>query len=145
MIHPTSGISPLARTRRDHHPDCFVCSAERSFGLRVDYRPRAAGGGVEADVDCPRPWQGYTGTTHGGIVAALVDGAMTHCLFAESIVAVTARLEVRYRHPLAIDQPAHVVAEIVRRSAPLYIIEARITQARRLRVTATGSFMRQNR
>lgn len=124
------------------HPDCFVCSPQRPFGLHIDYR-RRDGGGVEAQLDCPAAWQGYPGHVHGGVIASLVDGAMTHGLFAEGVTAVTADLRVRYRHPLRLDEPARVVAEIDRRSPPLYVLHARIVQGDRVCTTATGKFMEQ--
>jgi acyl-coenzyme A thioesterase PaaI-like protein len=137
-VAPTRG--PLAAMRRSQHPDCFVCDAGQPHGLRVDYRPHPDGG-VYASVCCPRLWQGYTGLVHGGVIACLLDGAMTHCLFSEQVAAVTAALDIRYRHPLQVDQPAVVAAHVVRRSPPLFVLEAVITQADQRQVTACGKFM----
>jgi acyl-coenzyme A thioesterase PaaI-like protein len=38
-----------------------------------------ADGGVEAHFDCSRIFEGYSHRIHGGVIAALLDGAMTNC------------------------------------------------------------------
>ncbi len=40
--------------------------------------------------------EGYTGLLHGGVIAALLDGARIHCLFARGIRGLTLDLKVRY-------------------------------------------------
>ncbi|MAX24641.1 MAG: thioesterase [Phycisphaeraceae bacterium] len=100
-----------------------------------------ADGSVRAHMNCPRLWQGYPGMVHGGIIASILDGAMTHCLFARDIAAVTADLHVRYRHPLLVDADAIVTARITREMAPVFVLEASIIQQDKIRCTATGKFM----
>lgn len=100
-----------------------------------------ADGSVRAHMDCPKRWQGYPGMVHGGIIASILDGAMTHCLFARDIAAVTADLHVRYRHPLLVDADAIVTARITREMAPVFVLEASIIQQEKTRCTATGKFM----
>jgi acyl-coenzyme A thioesterase PaaI-like protein len=80
---------------------------------------------------------------HGGIISSILDGAMTHCLFAHGRTAVTAQLSTRFRHPVVTQEPATVSARIERSSHPLYILEARIVQARQIKATATGKFLDQ--
>lgn len=141
-MHQTLTPDHHAAVRRAHHPNCYVCETDRSTGLGVAY-VRQAGGQVIAEVDCPEDWEGYTGLVHGGIVASLVDGAMTNCLFAHGIAAVTGDLHVRYRHPVELGQHALVRAEIVQSSSPLYVLKSTVHQNDRLCITATGKFMRQ--
>ena len=75
------------------HPGCIVCSGANVRGLRLSYAP-ARGNGVQAELDCDDSLEGYGGRLHGGIIAAALDGAMTHCLFALGRRAVTAELTV---------------------------------------------------
>jgi uncharacterized protein (TIGR00369 family) len=126
-----------------HHPHCFVCSPQRLIGLGVDYTTDSEGQ-TTAVVACSRLWEGYPGLVHGGIVASLLDGAMTHCLFARQIAAVTADLHVRYRHPVELGVSATVIARLKRASKPLYVLEAHLTQNDKIRARATGKFMPQN-
>jgi len=41
-------------------------------------------------------FEGYSGIIHGGIVATLLDSAMTHCLLMKDIPALTGRLSIKY-------------------------------------------------
>lgn len=98
---------------------------------------------MAATVDCPAAWEGYPGLVHGGIIASLLDGAMTNCLFSRGLAAVTADLRVRYRHPVELGLPATIRAELTRDAAPLFVLEATLVQGEGVRVTATGKFMLQ--
>tara|TARA_Y100001954_G_scaffold236428_1_gene297025 strand:+ start:1036 stop:1389 length:354 start_codon:yes stop_codon:yes gene_type:complete len=104
------------------------------------YEPQPDGS-VLAHMDCPKLWQGYPGMVHGGIIASILDGAMTHCLFARQVSGVTADLHVRYRHPLLLSEPATVTAKVTRVMSPVYVLEAEIVQQDIVRCTATGKFM----
>jgi uncharacterized protein (TIGR00369 family) len=141
-MHQAVATDRHADVRRAHHPNCYVCATDRDSALAVTY-VQQPNDEVIAEVDCPEDWEGYTGRVHGGIVASLVDGAMTNCLFAKGIVAVTADLHVRYRHPVELGQHALVRAEVVRSSPPLFLLKATIHQNDRLCITATGKFMQQ--
>jgi uncharacterized protein (TIGR00369 family) len=109
------------------HPGCFVCAGSNARGLRLTYF-RTEGGGVEAHMDCERSLEGYKGRLHGGVIAAALDGAMTHCLFALGRTAVTAELNVRFKHPVASGRPATVRARLARDLGPLYLLEAELVQ-----------------
>ncbi len=130
----------LQQTRQLYHPDCVVCSAQHTQGLRIDYLP-CEDGSVEATIDCPPHWQGYAGVVHGGIVSSLLDGAMTNCLFAQGVAAYTADLRVRFKRPLDVGHPARVTAKITRHATPIYELSAKIEQQGKVRALATGKFM----
>ena len=89
----------LDHTRQEAHPFCFVCSASNPMGLALRYTA-APDGSVSATFLGNPALEGYAGLLHGGVVAALADGAMTNCLFAQGIQALTAALHVRYRSPV---------------------------------------------
>jgi uncharacterized protein (TIGR00369 family) len=133
--------TPLERLRTLHHPRCFVARDHEDFGLGVQFSLHPDSG-VEATVSCPASWEGYAGLVHGGIIASLLDGAMTNALFARSTVAVTAEVKIRYRRPLRVGQPATVEARVTQCEPPLYIVEARVTSEEGVHATCTGKFMR---
>jgi uncharacterized protein (TIGR00369 family) len=58
--------------------------------------------------------QGYPGVAHGGIAAAALDEAMGWAMYAAGALAMTARMEVKYRRPLPLGEELIVSAEIVR-------------------------------
>jgi len=130
----------MQATRRRHHPNCFVCGEQRLDGLNVTYTP-CGDGGVVATVVCGADMQGYEGLVHGGVVASLLDGAMTNCLFAAGVAGLTADLHVRYRHPVELHRPTRIVATITRQSPPLYVLTATIEQDGRICGQSTGKFM----
>lgn len=115
MADPVPESDALHRRREALHHGCIACGREYvgGIGLRCELQRD----GSVAGVFEPQGWMtGYDGRLHGGIVAMLLDSAMTQCLFAHDHAAVTAVLHIRYRKP-----------------APLtgrYRVEARLDEAR---------------
>jgi acyl-coenzyme A thioesterase PaaI-like protein len=122
------------------HAACVVCGEGNARGLRLRYS-REEGGGIRAELDCDGSLEGYGGRLHGGIIAAALDGAMTHCLFALGRTAVTAELTVRFRHPVATGRPATVRARLERDLAPLYLLQGELVQDGIVKASAAAKFM----
>jgi uncharacterized protein (TIGR00369 family) len=136
------GQEILERTRQSEHAACIVCGRRgESDGLALRFILNEDGS-VEASFDPRQSLQGYDGLLHGGVIASLLDGAMTNCLFARGIAAVTAEMNIRFRHPIELDSPAVVRARIDRSQAPLFVLEAWIQQQGQCRATCRGKFMR---
>ena len=128
--------------RQHAHPGCVVCSEQNDHGLKLDF-DISADGAVSADFTMDRVLEGYPTILHGGVLCAILDGAMTNCLFAHDCVAVTADFHVRFRHSVLTEQPASVRAWISRSTSCLFELQAEIHQAEQVKVTATGKFMKQ--
>jgi acyl-coenzyme A thioesterase PaaI-like protein len=122
------------------HAGCVVCGGANARGLRLRYS-RGEGDGVQAELDCDNSLEGYGGRLHGGVIAAALDGAMTHCLFALGRTAVTAELKVRFQHPVATGRPATVRARLERDLAPLYLLQAELVQDGVVKAAAAAKFM----
>lgn len=122
------------------HSHCVLCGAEHPQGLRLVFSTHADGH-VEATFPCERLYQGYTGYLHGGVIAALLDGAMTNCLFAHGKAALTGELNIRFRKPVATSHPATVIAQIAKSLPPLFHMEATVCQNDQLMARATAKFM----
>ena len=73
----------------------------------------------------------------------LVDAAMMHCLFVRRISAVTARLTMKFRHPVEVGREAVVRARVDRDSSPRFMLTAEIVQDDTVRATAEGLFLAQ--
>jgi uncharacterized protein (TIGR00369 family) len=123
------------------HPHCFVCGPENKKGLGLDFVLRDDGG-VEAEITCGREYEGYPGMVHGGIISSLLDGAMTNCMFAHGHTAVTAELKIRFRNPVATDQPVKVRAWIDQASDHLHLLKAELIQDGQIKSLGTGKFVR---
>jgi len=130
----------LRETQSQTHPNCVVCAPSNLAGLGLVFRV-LEDGSVEATFDCSRQFEGYANVLHGGVIASALDGAMTNCLFARGVMAVTADLRVRFRHPVAASVPATVRAWIVEFSGPLHVMKARLIQNGQVKATASGKFV----
>lgn len=132
--------SHIEKLRRRNHPDCILCGGKNGLGLNVEFT-QTGNGSVSAVVACDVLHQGYTGILHGGIMALLLDGAMTNCLFAAGVTAVTAEMNVRYLRAASVDKPVWLTARIVHLRPPLYILQAGASQDEELVARASGKFM----
>ena len=124
------------------HENCVVCGPSNDRGLHLQF-VLLADGSVQTSFDCGKAFEGYPGSLHGGVISALLDGAMAHCIFAHGHAGFTAELKVRYRHPVVVDHVAVVRGLIKRYSPPLYLMEAELLQNGQVRATATAKFIDQ--
>ena len=126
------------------HAECLFCGKQNPIGFKLTFHARDDGS-VHAVFPCERPLQSYPETLHGGVVSALLDSAMTNCLFSRGIIAVTAELAVRFLRPVKLDQPVEVTAAVTRVRGPLYYLHAELTQGRTLTTRAQATFMERDR
>lgn len=110
------------------------------MGLKVDYRVNPDGS-VEGCFTGGPLFQGYDGMLHGGIIASLLDGAMTNCIFARGRVAVTAELNVRYRAPVAAGEEVTIRAWVDQSHSRLHQLRSELAQDNVVKVIATAKFM----
>lgn len=139
-----SGRESLSALRRCSHPGCFVCGAANGHGLALEFHLDQHGA-VEASFACQAVFEGYPDMLHGGIICALLDGAMTNCLFAHGLAAVTAELKVRFRHPVVTKRPARVRAWIAKTFHPLHEMAAELVQEEQVMATARAKFVERPR
>ena len=132
----------LDATRHSRHARCAVCSQACACGLGLRF-VRLDDGSVEAPFVCAAAHQGYDGILHGGIACALLDGAMTNCLFSYGVAAVTAEISVRFHHPIEVGETSIVRAWLSRSHGSLHTVRAEVTQDGRVKASATGKFMKQ--
>jgi acyl-coenzyme A thioesterase PaaI-like protein len=135
---------PLLRDTADFaslcHAACVACRDPSAGGLGLSFTT-GADGTVTTGFDCDPCYQGYPDRLHGGIVALLLDAAMTHCLFSRGVLGVTARMEIRYDAPVAIGRPAVLRARLVRGDRRLYRLRAEIVQEGTVRAAGTATFL----
>jgi len=129
------------KVRSTSHANCVVCSSRNEHGLGLNFKS-LPDGSVEAMFDCNQSFEGYQNVLHGGITSALLDGAMTNCMFAYGIHAVTAELNIKFRYPVVCCQSVTVRAWITRSSSKLHLLKAEISQNGQIMATGTGKFVR---
>lgn len=130
----------LETTRARLHQGCVVCGSLHPSGLHAEFHVTGEHT-VEAEFPCGKIYEGYQGVLHGGIVSALLDGAMANCLLAKGLEAYTVDLRIRFRGPVVVDGPAQVKGEWLRCEGPLHLLQASISQEGRLKAQARAKFM----
>ena len=100
-----------------------MCGENNLLSLKLRFEP-VKNGEVFTTFQGNSRLQGYDGIMHGGVISALLDSAMTNCLFAHGHAAVTAELKVRFRHPVSTERPARVRAWIASSLRPLHELAA---------------------
>lgn len=110
------------------HGDCVLCGAGNPWSLGVTFEIDGDGG-VKTFFTPDLRLQGYDGMLHGGVSAALLDAAMTHCLFHRNVRAVTADLRVRYPHPVKMGLKLDLRAWVTEAHAPLYRLKAELSDS----------------
>jgi acyl-coenzyme A thioesterase PaaI-like protein len=93
----------------EHH--CFGCGDANPHGLRLRFRPRADAG-VWARFSPTRDHEGYLGMTHGGIIATVLDEAMSWAVTHAGDLGVTARMTLTFRQPARVGEELLVLASI---------------------------------
>ena len=125
------------------HPYCLVCSQSNPLGLGLGFTANEDGS-VSAVLHGHCALEGFQGCLHGGMIAAVLDGAMTNCLFAKGLVAMTGELKVRYRKPVIVGPEMQVRAWIARSFGRLHLLEAELKQEGCIRATACAKFVECN-
>jgi len=125
---------------RHLHPDCFVCGKDNPNGLGLEFTAEHDGS-VVAHFRCIESFSGYRDQLHGGVIASLLDGAMTYCAYTHGIVAVTADLQIRYHKPVSVTEFICVCAWLVDIRGPVIRLGSEIKQGEDIRATASAKFM----
>jgi uncharacterized protein (TIGR00369 family) len=96
---PTTREKPLAHGTLN---GCFGCGDDNAAGLHlqffVDEEQR-----VLCRVHLARQFQGPPGHAHGGIIATLLDEAMSKANRHRNIIAMTRHMSIDYRRPVPLE------------------------------------------
>ncbi|MBP7865566.1 MAG: PaaI family thioesterase [Acidobacteria bacterium] len=135
---------PLTLSVRNNHGRCLLCGDRNPWSLRLSFQPDGEGT-VETRFTGHGGLQGYDGMLHGGVIAALLDAAMTHCLFHQGIQAVTGDLHVRYLHAVPCDADLEIRSRVTASHPPLYRLEAQILVGGRVAAWSEAKFVRRRK
>ncbi|WP_102867162.1 PaaI family thioesterase [Pseudovibrio exalbescens] len=132
---------PYEMEPNSNHQHCVVCSPTAPGSLALVFTAHPDGS-VTTDFLPDEAVQGYTGQVHGGIIASLLDAAMTHVLFQRGVEAVTAELKVRYVKPVQLENSIRVAAWEPETSRRIFELYGEIRQAGKVVAWAEGKFMK---
>lgn len=141
MHNPNSSKENLLKAIQSKtHRFCMVCGQSNPFGLGVKFHCQADGSVTATFLGHPA-LEGYEGFLHGGMIASLLDGAMTNCLFAHGRAATAGELNVRYLEPVSIGEEMRIRGWIEHSSPPLHLLAAELKQRSRVKAAATAKFL----
>jgi len=120
---------------------CYACGSANEHGLHMSFR--LEGDRTICDYQ-PLPFQaGYPGRMHGGVVSAMLDEAMGYAVYYAREWGATARLNIRFRQPVPMDQPLRAEAWIVKNRGRLMELRAELKSPDgAVLAEADGTFMK---
>ena len=123
------GVGQMSPDRREKkeiyfHRNCFACGSNNGMGLGLKFY-KHEDGTVFGNFFADPKYEGYSGIIHGGIIATLLDSAMTHCLLMKDIPALTGRLSIKYSTPIQTGTVVKLEARIVDQFHEMFILEGK--------------------
>jgi acyl-coenzyme A thioesterase PaaI-like protein len=120
---------------------CYACGNANEYGLHMEFSRE--GDRTICDYTPHAFQQGYPGRMHGGVVSALIDEAMGWAVYHAREWGATARLNIRYRHPVSLDQKLRIEAWITRNRGRLMELRAEVRdQHGMVLADGEGTFMK---
>lgn len=104
---------------------CFGCGVNNPIGLKLKFTRK--GDTISAIYKPEKMHQGWPGLLHGGIVACLLDEAMSNMSYSTGNTCVTASITIRQRQPIPLGKPLTVTARITRHRKKLIETSGEIT------------------
>lgn len=132
-----SEIVPLAETKPavfkvsdELGNHCFGCGSQNPQGLHLhfvihDSDPNAIS--AAATIQLGAAFEGPPGYVHGGIIATMLDEAMSKLNRSLDVIAMTRHMEVDYLHPVRLGDTLTIAGHHVRRDGKKIFHSAEIT------------------
>ena len=103
---------------------CFGCGQKNPIGLKLSFTKD--GDTCRAEFTPGKVYQGWPGLVHGGILACLLDEAMSNAVYAEGIACLTASMQIRLKQPVEVEIPLTITALVTKKNRKLIETKARI-------------------
>jgi acyl-coenzyme A thioesterase PaaI-like protein len=79
---------------------CYVCGPDNPGGLHITFEQDGSNG-ARGFYTAKEEHCGWPGLLHGGLAFTLMDEALAYALYFQELYGVTARIETRFRQPIA--------------------------------------------
>jgi acyl-coenzyme A thioesterase PaaI-like protein len=103
---------------------CFGCGHNNPIGLKLNFTKD--GDTCRAEFTPDNAYQGWPGVVHGGILACLLDEAMSYAAYFEGASCLTASMQIRLRQPAKIAEPLVITATVTKNRKKLIDTYARV-------------------
>ena len=97
---------------------CFACGPRNQAGLNLHFQLKDDG--IITSFQGREEHQGFPGQLHGGIISALLDEVMSRCSLLENRWTMTARMEIRFRKPILLDQKILAIGKKIRQRGKVW-------------------------
>ena len=91
---------------RSAYQGCFACGMRNDAGLKLVFRQE--GDEIVTEYTPEQHFQGFPGVLHGGILATLLDEALSRMATLEGRWMMTGKLEIRFRNVAPVGQRLRV-------------------------------------
>jgi len=105
---------------------CFGCGPANPQGLHLEFSIDAEAHTSRAEVNLTQFHEGPPGHIHGGILATLMDEAMSKLNRPLGVLAMTRNMEVDYLRPSPLYQPLFLTGRHIRREGRKLFHEAEL-------------------
>ena len=126
MTGEIENLKPMVRAAQNR---CFGCGPANSTGLQLEFL-LAEDGAAVCLTTVPERFDGHPGYLHGGIIATLLDEAMSKAVRARGLTAMTGRMEIDYLRPVPSGARLRMEGRVIRGEGRKHWTEARILNAR---------------
>jgi uncharacterized protein (TIGR00369 family) len=125
MPKAVENLTPLAHTAQNR---CFGCGHANPAGLRLEFL-LAEDQSVVCLTEVTDNFEGHPGYLHGGIIATLIDEAMSKAVRARGFTAMTRHMEVDYLRPVPSGKPLRLEGRVTHNEGRKHWAEAKILNA----------------
>jgi uncharacterized protein (TIGR00369 family) len=130
--------APLYHGPQNH---CFGCGVGNPVGLQLIFSV-ASDGAVICDANVSTGYEGPPGYLHGGIIATLLDEAMSKANRARGVTAMTRQMRVEYLRPVPSGSSIRIAGRVIRSEGRKHWAEASIQNAQgQMLANAEGLFI----
>ena len=105
---------------------CLLCGKDNPFSLGVKWVNNYEKNQIETTVVIPHEFCSFKGTTHGGIVAALLDETAGRAVMLNNDfnhLMVTMKLETTYKKPTPTGVPVKIIGRVIKDSGTRATVE----------------------
>ena len=122
--------------------NCFGCGPTNPQGLHLKFTIDYEAVTATAPINLTRLHEGPPGHIHGGIIATLLDEAMSKLNRPLNVLAMTRNMQVDYLRPSPLNQPLTLTSRHLRREGRKLYHHAELTNAAgTILAQATGLFI----
>ena len=125
MSEAREDLTPIPQQAQNR---CFGCGAANSGGLHLEFF-LAPDRSVVALPTISHDFEGHPGYLHGGVIATLLDEAMSKSVRVRGLTAMTRHLEVDYLRPVPSATPLRLSGRITHSEGRKHWSEAQILNA----------------